>query len=80
MEPHDVNINKIFYQNIPLNQIQGIKKMLTDIKTMNYNSINYDFIKNKVLIDENINIYDEFIKNEKDSDSSDSIIEEVEEE
>ena len=66
-DKEEVLINEDFYQNIPLNQIQGIKKLLADIKTLNCNSINYDFIKNKVLIDENINNYDEYINSNKDN-------------
>lgn len=53
-ENNYVIINKDFYTNIPLNQINNIKKLLKDIKNINCKSINYDFINDKILIDNNM--------------------------
>ena len=47
------------------------------IKTLKCNSINYDFIQNKALTDNN---YEEFIKIDKDTDFNYGITEEKEEE
>ena len=43
---NNLNINEDFYKNILIENIQAIKKLLIDIKTLLHNLINYDFIKN----------------------------------
>ena len=67
LDKYTVKIDKNFYDNISLDQINNIKKILADIKSLNINSLNFDFIKKQNLID----IY----KNNNDfsSDSNDSL-------
>lgn len=73
---NNIPINEKFFHNIPLNNIQNIKKLLLDIQTLNCNSNNYDFIKNKLLIDSNINNYEDYIKDNNDEEDFDAEVEE----
>ena len=67
LDKYTVKIDKNFYDNISLDQINNIKKILTDIKSLNINSLNYDFIKKQNLIDTYIN------NNDFSNDSNDSL-------
>lgn len=55
MEKYTVNIDDNFYNNIPLDEINNIKKLIKDTKNLKVKDINYDFIDNKTLIDTYIN-------------------------
>ena len=44
-------INEEFYNNIPLNYINNTNKIVKDIKNLNHNSVNYDFVTQNNLID-----------------------------
>ncbi len=68
----NIIIDKEFYDNIPLDYITNIRQILKDIKTLECHSLNYDYINNKLIIDENIN--------KEISDNIDKTIYEVEEE
>ena len=48
-------INKEFYDTIPLDYKTNISQILNDIKNFQCHSLNYDYINNKLIIDENIN-------------------------
>jgi hypothetical protein len=50
-----VIIDKEFYKNIPLKDIQNLKILLKAINNIKTFGINYDFIKSKELIDKNLN-------------------------
>lgn len=52
---NNVIINKEFYDNIPLDNKTNISQILNDIKNLQCHSLNYDYINNKLIIDENIN-------------------------
>ena len=76
---NNISINEKFFQNIPLNNIQKIKKLLSDIQTLKCNSNNYDFINNKILIDSNINNYEDYIKDNNDNNVDNNFDAEVDE-
>ena len=46
-----INIDDNFYKNININDINKVKSILKDIKTLKTNKINYDFIINKEILD-----------------------------
>jgi len=54
-EDNAKEIDDKFYENIPLNDIKKVKLILEEIKKIKTNFINYDFIKEKELIDTYIN-------------------------
>ena len=51
LEDYAMEIDDKFYENIPLNDIKKVNFILKEIKHIKTNSINYDFIKDKDLID-----------------------------
>ena len=87
LEVNTMEIDDKFYENMPLNDIKNVKFILKEIKKIKTNSLNYDFIKNKDLIDTYINntnflnIEDKYINEEESieihDDSNDEIIKEA---
>ena len=55
LEKFTVYIDDNLYNNIPLNEINNIKKLIKDIKNIKVKDINFDFINNKILLDTYIN-------------------------
>lgn len=65
LEKYIVNVDDNFYNNIPLDEINNIKKLIKDTKNLKIKDINYDFINNKTLVDTYIN--NKLLNNSDDS-------------